>query len=167
MRCTGENNADFSFNTFYTFQGSFAYYVSAGKKMTFAIKGDALFISNTDSVSAHNNFYLLGGITSSGKRSVAAAGFHPYEIAVKELAGFGLETDYEFIKALHLTVTANAFALREVAPNSELSFLAGYSIGLGYMSIIGPVKAGFMQGFYTEESHFTKFKGYVSIGFNF
>lgn len=167
MNCTGENNAGFSFNRFYTLQGSFGHYFSVSKKTTIGMRGDLLFISNTDSISAHNNFYLLGGMVSSGNRSIAAAGFHPYEIAVRELAGFAMEADVEFLKDLHLTLTADAFAFRGTERDSDISFLAGYGIGIGYMSIIGPLKAGMMQGFYGQEAHFSNLKGYVSIGFSF
>lgn len=96
-----------------------------------------------------------------------AAGFHPYQIPVKELAGIGFETDIELFRDVHLTLSANAFAIREADSNSGYNLLAGYSAGAGYMSIIGPVKVGIMHGFYSEEYGFNRFKGYISIGFNF
>jgi len=152
---------------FYTLRGSLSHYFSPHRKVSFNIRGDALFITGTDSVTANNNFFLLGGIQSSGRRSVPAAGFHPYQIAVRELAGVGFETDIEIFRDVHLTFSANAFAIREAGRTSGYSLLAGYSAGAGYMSIIGPIKAGIMQGFYGEESGFNKFKGYISIGYNF
>lgn len=165
--CTRDNPHEFSFDRFYTLRGSFSHYFSPHKKVSFNIRGDALFISATDSLTARNNFYLLGGVQSSGRKSVPAAGFHPYEIPVKELAGVGFETDIELFRDVHLTFSANAFAIREADRTTGYSLLAGYSAGAGYMSIIGPIKAGIMQGFYREESGFNKFKGYISIGYNF
>lgn len=165
--CTENNPNQFSFDRFYTLRGSFSHYFSPARKVSFNIRGDALFITRTDSVTARNNFYLLGGIQSSGRRSVPAAGFHPYQIPVKELAGIGFETDIEIFRDVHLTFSVNAFAIREAEMSSGYSLLAGYSAGAGYMSIIGPIKAGIMQGFYTEESGFRKFKGYICMGFNF
>jgi outer membrane translocation and assembly module TamA len=49
----------------------------------------------------------------------------------------------------------------------ELSLYGGYGLGLGYMSIIGPLKIGLMQGFSDNEMYFRSLKGYISIGFNF
>lgn len=165
--CTSENPHEFSFDRFYTLRGSLSHYFSPHRKVSFNLRGDALFITGTDSVTANNNFFLLGGIQSSGRRSVPAAGFHPYQIAVRQLAGIGFETDIEIFRDVHLTFSANAFAIREAGRTSGYSLLAGYSAGAGYMSIIGPIKAGIMQGFYGEESGFNKFKGYISIGYNF
>ncbi|MCU0376652.1 MAG: patatin-like phospholipase family protein [Bacteroidales bacterium] len=165
--CALDNPHEFSFDRFYTLRGSFSHYFSPGRKVSCNIKGEALYITATDSITARNNFFLLGGIQSSGRRSVPAAGFHPYQIPVKELAGVGFETDIEVFRDVHLTFSVNAFAIREAGMSSGYSLLAGYSAGAGYMSIIGPIKAGIMQGFYTEESGFHEFKGYISVGFNF
>ncbi len=43
----------------------------------------------------------------------------------------------------------------------------GYGLGVGYMSIIGPVKIGFIHGFSSTARYYDAIKGYISIGFNF
>jgi NTE family protein len=165
--CGVENGNDFSFNRFFTLKGSFRTYVSVSRKTTLTLKGDALFISNTDSISAHNNFHLLGGVSSTGERSFPMVGFHANQIPVKSLAGFGVDADVEILKDLHLNLMTNVFAIQEIDRDFGVSLLAGYGIGLGYMSIIGPIKAGLMQGFYNREIFFKSIKGYVSVGFSF
>jgi NTE family protein len=45
-------NRGFSFERFFTFHGSIKQYFSSGRKLTFSIGGDALLITDTDSVSA-------------------------------------------------------------------------------------------------------------------
>ncbi len=167
ITCTEDNGTDFSFNRFFTLQGRIRSYIPVSSKTTLSIKGDALFISNTDSISAHNNFYLLGGIQSTGRRSVPMAGFHPNQIPVQKLAGFGIDADIEILRDLYLNLSTSVFAIQEMDSDNGLSLLAGYGIGLGYMSVIGPVKAGLMHGLYNREIFYNPVKGYISVGFSF
>ena len=159
--------SDFSYNRFFTLQGGIRSYFSVSRKTTLTIKGDALYISNTDSISAHNNFYLLGGVQSTGRKSIPMAGFHPNQIPVQKLAGFGIDADVEILRDLYLNVITGVFAIQEMDRDSGLSLLAGYGIGLGYMSVIGPIKAGLMHGFYNREIFYKPVKGYISVGFSF
>ncbi|HZK62016.1 MAG TPA: hypothetical protein VFC41_08050, partial [Anaerovoracaceae bacterium] len=161
------NHGGFSFDRFYTFYGNIKQYFSSGDKLTFAIGGNALLISEVDSVSARNNFYLLGGAESINKRSIPMIGFHPNEIPVKKLAGISTELDMELVKYLHINIMANIFAAREVNRDKGYSILTGYGVGAGYLSIFGPVKIGLMYGNYNHERYFRKIKGYISIGYNF
>jgi hypothetical protein len=133
------DGTSFSTDRFYTIYGNFRHYFSSGDKVTYSIGGDALYISETDSISAQNNFFLLGGLSSDNKRSIPAMGFHPNEIAVRKLAGIGAGIDVEIIENLHLNFTANIFAVQE-AGDKGLSILSGYGIGAGYMSVIGPLR---------------------------
>jgi NTE family protein len=162
-----ENSGGFIFDRFYTITGNYNQYFTSINRFTFSISGDLLYISDCDSVSSQNNFYLLGGITSLNERSVPMYGFHPNEIPVKKLAGFGMELDWEISKDLHLNLTGNIFAAQEAERDHGYSLLAGYGIGIGYMSIIGPLKAGIMQGFYDQEKYFKRIKGYISVGYSF
>jgi outer membrane translocation and assembly module TamA len=159
--------SDFQFERFYTFHGSIRQYFSPGGKFTFAIGGEVLYITNTDSVSALNNYYLLGGIESVNKRSIAMTGFHSNEIPVKKLAGLSTEIDFELLEDFHVTAMADIFTIQETDRSKGYSLLAGYGIGAGYMSIIGPIKIGIMHGNYAREEYFNKTKGYISIGFRF
>jgi outer membrane translocation and assembly module TamA len=45
--------------------------------------------------------------------------------------------------------------------------LGGYGLGIGYMSIIGPMEAGFMHGISNTGRYYNPVKGYISIGFSF
>ena len=160
-------NGGFSFERFFTFHGSIKQYFSSGRKLTFSIGGDALLITDTDSVSAQNNFYLLGGIESVNNRSIAMTGFHSNEIPVKKLAGITSEIDIEVFENFHINVMADIFTAQEINRNKGYSFLTGYGIGAGYMSIIGPIKIGIMHGNYAREEYYSKTKGYISIGYKF
>jgi hypothetical protein len=152
---------------FYTFRGSVCHYFTPGGKLTFSFGGDALFITGSDSLSAENNFYFLGGIESINKRSIPMVGFQTNEIPVKKLAGFRTGIDMEVFENFHLNVMANIFAAQEANRNSGFSLLSGVGIGAGYNSIIGPMKIGLMYGNYKREVYFNKIKGYISIGYNF
>jgi NTE family protein len=165
--CTEGNDTDFSFNRFFTLQGRIRSYIPVGSKTTLTLKGDALYISNTDSISAHNNFYLLGGIQSTGRRSVPMTGFHPNQITVQKLAGFGVDADIEILRDFYLSLSTAVFAIQEMDRDSGYSLLAGYGVGLGYMSVVGPVKAGIMHGLYDREIFYRPVKGYISVGFSF
>jgi NTE family protein len=160
-------NGSFSPERFYTFHGTIDHYFSHSGRLTFSVGGDILFITNTDSVSAQNNFYLLGGVEPICKRSIQMVGFQPNEIAVGKLAGFRSTIDFELVESFHLNVMANISAIQEIYRKSGFSLLTGIGIGAGYMSIIGPIKIGLMYGNYSKEIYFNKFKGYISLGFNF
>jgi NTE family protein len=162
-----DGNGDLRFERFYTLHGSFNQYFSPSGKLTFSIRGEAFMITNSDSVSAQNNFYLLGGIEPVSKRSIAMAGFHSNEIPVRKAAGISTEIDFELIRDIHLTAMADIFTVREANRSDGYSLLSGYGIGVGYMSIIGPIKVGIMHGNYSREEYFNKTKGFLSIGYKF
>jgi NTE family protein len=161
------NHGEFSFGRFYTLYGNIIHYFSPLNRLTFAIGGDALFITDSDSVSAQNNFYLLGGVESVNKRSVPMVGFHSNEIPVKKLVGIRGDLDFRLYENIHLTLMANVFAIQEANRDKGSSLLSGYGLGIGYMSIIGPLRIGIMRGEYSREIYFRKTKGYISIGYNF
>jgi NTE family protein len=161
------HNGEFSFERFYTLHGSVDHYFSPSEKLTFSFGCEVLYITNSDSISAQNNFYLLGGAESIGKRSIPMVGFHPNEIPVKKIAGLRTELDIELTDNLHLSFMADISAGQEANRNKGFSLLAGFGAGAGYMSIIGPVKIGLMYGNYQSEKYFNKIKGYISIGYNF
>ncbi|MDQ1296155.1 MAG: BamA/TamA family outer membrane protein, partial [Bacteroidota bacterium] len=131
------------------------------------VSGDALYITDCDSVSSQNNFFLLGGTTSINERSIPMYGFHPNQIPVKRMAGFGMEFDWEILKDLHLNLNGNITAIQEADKDSGYSLITGYGIGIGYISIMGPLKAGIMQGFYKQEKYFNQIKAYISVGYLF
>jgi NTE family protein len=161
------DESEFSFDRFYTLLGSFDHYFSPSAKLTFSVGGEVLYITSSDSISAQNNFYLLGGVESVDKRSIPMVGFQTNEIPVKKLAGFRTEFDMEIVEDLHLTLMANVFAVQEANRVKGFSLLSGFGLGAGYMSIIGPLKIGVMYGNYKKEKYFHKIKGYISIGYNF
>jgi NTE family protein len=161
------NNGEFLFDRFYTISANVKNYFSPTGKITFDIGGDLLFISRTDSASARNNFYLLGGIAQCDRRSIPAIGYQANEIPVKTVAGIRGDFDFEFYRDLHLELMANIFALQEVDRESGFALISGFAAGLGYMSAIGPIRLGIMYGGYSNPDFFKKTKGYLSIGFDF
>jgi NTE family protein len=164
---SGTNHGEFSFERFYTFYGNIKHYFAPSGKLTFAIGGDVLLITDSDSVSAQNNFYLLGGVESLNKRSVPMVGFRSNEIPVKKMAGIRSELDIKLSENIHINLMANLFAVQEANHNKGIRLFSGYGIGFGYMSMIGPIKIGLMNGNSVREKHFNKTKGYISIGYNF
>jgi outer membrane translocation and assembly module TamA len=161
------NQGEFSFDRFYTLHGSIDHYFSTSARLTFSIGGDILYITKSDSVSAQNNFYLLGGIESVYKRSIPLVGFQPNEIPIKKLAEFRTNLDMELFENFHLNIMANIAAAQEANRGAGVSLLTGIGVSAGYMSIIGPIKIGVMYGNYKREEYFNKIKGYISIGYNF
>ncbi|MCU0473213.1 MAG: patatin-like phospholipase family protein [Bacteroidales bacterium] len=161
------NPGGFSFDRFYTIRGNYKQYFTSNDRFTISLSGDALYITDCDSASSQNNFFLLGGIKSLNERSVPMVGFHPNEIPVKKMAGFGMELDWEILRDLHINLTGNIFAAREADRGTGYSLLAGYGIGIGYMSLMGPLRAGIMQGFYKQEKYFNQIKAYISVGYQF
>ncbi len=162
-----EDPGPFSFNRFYTLRANYSQYFTKISKLTFSFRGDALYLTDCDSITSQNNFYMLGGQAPLNKRSVPVTGFHPNEIPVKASAGLGAEIDWEFIKDLHLSFKGNVFALQEAGRENGYSLLYGYGAELGYMSIIGPVRAGIMHGLYEHEKYYSKVKAYLSVGYLF
>jgi NTE family protein len=158
---------EFSFRPVYALYGNILHYFSPPGKFTFSIGGDALFISESDSVTSNNNFYLLGGIESLNNRSIPMVGFQSNEIPVKKMAGIRSEIDIEVLEDFHLDFMANFFAAQEVYRQTGFSVLSGYGIGIGYMSIIGPLRIGIMHGNYAQEEFFRETKGYISFGYKF
>jgi outer membrane translocation and assembly module TamA len=77
------------------------------------------------------------------------------------------ELDFEFIRDLHLNIMADLSAMEDNNYPNELLVLSGFGLGLGYNSIIGPIKAGVMYGSNKVENHFSSLKAYISIGYNF
>ncbi|MGD0342917.1 MAG: BamA/TamA family outer membrane protein, partial [Bacteroidales bacterium] len=162
-----DNPGQFSIGRFYTLRGSWKQYFPSAGKLTFSLGGDILYINRCDSVPSQNNFFMLGGITSVNERSIAMYGFHTNEIPVKQMAGLGMEMDWKFMRDLHLNFVANVAEAREAGKASGYSSIAGYGVGLGYMSILGPVRIGLMHGLYRQERYFREIKGYFSVGFQF
>ncbi|HNW57454.1 MAG TPA: POTRA domain-containing protein, partial [Bacteroidales bacterium] len=163
----GNEHSEFSFDRFYTLSGNAKHYFSPDEKLTIALGGSALWITDSDSITAQNNFSLLGGIESLNKRSIPMTGFHANEIAVKKMLGLSTEFDLEVIKNLHVTIMADIFSAQEVNRDKGFSWITGMGIGAGYMSLIGPIRIGIMRGNYDEETFFNAVKGYISIGYNF
>ena len=164
---TSEFPADFLFKRSYSVAGDLRRYFSTGRKVTLTAGCDILFSHTKDSVTSPHNYYFAGGEERAFTGSIPFTGFHTGEIAVDRFAGLRFDADLEFYKDLHLSLITNAAIAREPGISDDLSILGGYGLGLGYMSIIGPVKIGFMHGFSSSERYYGAIKGYISIGFNF
>lgn len=158
---------DFGFDRFYTLKAGFRQYFSKNRNITVSAHADAVYVSNCDSATAQNNFYLLGGLQSVSNRSIAMTGFHTSELPVKKALGGGFELDIEAFNDFHITLTTDVFAVQGIYMNSGYNLLAGFGAGAGYMTIVGPIKVGMMYGKDPYNNYFNNFKGYLSIGFNF
>lgn len=163
----GDEMAPFSFNNSYAARAWFNNWSSPAENLTVSIGGDFLYSTGTDSVTAGNDFWLLGGTEALTDRSVSAVGFHPNQIVVRNLGGVRIGADFEILTDLHLSVDFNLFAMKE--PDREIGFtiMGGYGIGAGYMTVAGPVRIGIMHGLYDRQLFYRGIKGYVSMGFTF
>jgi NTE family protein len=161
------SNGAYQFERFFTIHGSFKQYFSPGDRLTFSIGCEALLITNSDSLSEQNNFFLLGGITPVNNRSIAMVGFHSNEIPVKKLAGINTGLDIEIFNDFHVNLMADIFAVQDINHDKGLSLLSGFGAGVGYMSVVGPLSLGIMYGNGALNEYFNKIKGYVRIGFDF
>jgi len=167
MTYTSEFPGDFLFKRSYELAGGMRRYFSPGRKVTLAAGWDFLFTGTKDSVTSLHNYHFSGGQINSFSRSIPLIGFHPAEIAVERFAGVIFDADIEFHPNLHLSVLTNIALAKEPGQTEDLSFLGGYGLGAGYMSIIGPMKVGFIHGFSSTKRYFRSLKGYISIGFSF
>jgi NTE family protein len=164
---TREFPGDFLFKRSYSVAGHMRRYFSTGRRLTITAGWDVMFTHTKDSVTSPHNYYFAGGEESAFTGSIPLTGFHTGEIAVDRFAGLRFDADLEFHKDLHLSLITNAAIAREPGISNDLSILGGYGLGLGYMSIIGPMKIGFMHGFSSSERFYSAIKGHISIGFNF
>jgi NTE family protein len=162
-----ENGTPYKFERFYILSGNFRQLLSAGKKLTFSLNADLLYMTDSDTISVQNNFYLAGGISSVNRRSIPLVGLHANEIPVKKLVRTGAEIDLEIIENLHLNLMVNIAACQETDHTIGYTFVSGYGIGAGYMSVIGPLRVGIMQAKFNDEKNFRKIKGYLSFGYYF
>lgn len=158
---------DFMFRRNLSFAGNIKHYFSLGKKTTFSLKASLLYTYHPDSTISHNSYIFIGGINSTTRRSVPMTGFHANEIPAESFASVGFDGDIELLRDLHLEIMTDAGIAREAQIESKLTYLGGFGIGMGYMSIIGPIRAGFMYGLSSRERYYNNFKGFISIGFNF
>jgi NTE family protein len=142
-------------------------YFSTGRKVTMAIATDILVTYTKDSITSPHNYYFAGGPEFTFGRSIPLTGFHPGEIAVDRFAGLRFDIDFEFEKDLHLGLILDAAVGREPDTINDYSILGGYGFEVGYMSVIGPIKIGIMQGFSSQERYFNSVKGFLNIGFSF
>ena len=162
-----ENPGDFLFSRTYSAAGNFSQYFSAGRKFSFKAGVDILLTYTPDSETSPHNYYYAGWINSLSGKSIPLTGFHPCEIPVEEYAAVRFDTDFEFLDKLHLNLKSNIAIAREPSREDGLSVLGGYGLGIGYMSIIGPMEVGFMHGMSSTDRYYDAVKGYISIGFSF
>jgi len=163
-----DNPGDFLFKRSYSFTGNLRHYFSPdNNRFTFNWGADLLFIYTTDSIISQHNYYFAGGIESVFSKSVTLTGFHPCEIPVEQFGGLKFDVDFEFHQDLHLTLMTNVALAREPGNNNDVTILGGYGIGIGYMSIVGPIKIGIMHGLSSADRYFSSIKGYINLGFSF
>ncbi len=161
------DETDFSFERFFDARAWFRSYTSPSDKITLNFGWELLLVTAADSITTNNNFCYLGGIEAVTERSITGIGFHPNQIPVKALAGVRIGADLEIATDLHLSLEGDIFGIQEPDRLNGASILGGYSIGLGYLSIAGPIRVGVMHGIYNRELLYKPVKGYVSIGFTF
>lgn len=164
---TIEHPGEFLFKRSYSAAFDMKKYFSQGKKISMAMATDIFLTYTNDSITSPENYYFAGGPEFTFTRSIPLTGFHPGEIAVDRFAGLRFDFDFEFQKDLHLGLILNAAVGREPDNIKNYSILGGYGFGVGYMSVIGPLKIGIMQGFSSHERYFNAVKGYLNIGFSF
>lgn len=158
---------DFLFKRAYNISGSFRHYIPAGRNSTLSLSASGLITFTEDSVVSPNDYFYLGGITSTTARSLPMTGFHPNEIITDKLACLGVDADIEIAGNLYLSIMTDIAVAHETGTDTKLSYLAGYGAGAGYMSVVGPVKIGVMYGLSSTRRYLNRIKGYISLGYSF
>jgi NTE family protein len=164
---TESNPADFRFKRAYSFIAGWRKYFSPSRKLSFSFGGDALFTYTSDTTLSPNNYYFLGGQDYTTNRSIPLTGFHANEIPVAKAASFCINGDFEFSDNFHLGLLTNIAAAQEIGNGKNISWIGGYGLTAGYMSKIGPIRIGLMQGLSSTARYFSSIKGFISIGFSF
>ncbi|HPA87207.1 MAG TPA: patatin-like phospholipase family protein [Bacteroidales bacterium] len=162
-----DQEGPFSFKRAWSFKADYRHFISPSGKVSFSYGGNILLSYISDTVTSPQNYYYLGGNESTTPFSVPLTGFHNNEIAVDQTGLVRLDADIEIRKDLYLSIMTNAAIARETLVRDQWSFLGGYGIGISYNSVIGPFRAGLMQGFSNNERFFGSVKGYISIGFTY
>lgn len=162
-----ENQEEFNFNRTFSFYAGLRNYFSPAKKLTISLYGNIFYTLDKDSTNSLQNLYYLGGIDTFSPKSVPGTGFRLNEIPVTKLAGIGADIDIKLIKDFHVTLMSAFYAVNEFGKASGTTLLTGYGIEAGYMSVVGPVRLGLMQGLSNETRYFGTVKGYISIGYTF
>ena len=158
---------DFLFKRAYSISGSFKHYIPAGNNSTLSLSASGLFTLSEDSIMSPNDYFYLGGISSTTARSLPMTGFHPNEIITDKLACLGVDADIEIAGNLYLSLMTNIAVAHEAGTDNKLSYLAGYGAGAGYMSVVGPIKIGVMYGLSSTRRYLSQLKGYISLGYSF
>jgi hypothetical protein len=161
------DESPFSFDRFYNARAWFRTYASPSDRVTLNFGGDILLTTHVDSVTSNNNLFFMGGIEAVTDHSVWAIGFHANQVAIKYMAGFRFGSDVEILDNLHLMADVNIFSIQEPDRDYGVGLLAGYGIGLGYMTVAGPIRLGLMHGLYGKQLFYKPVKGYINIGFSF
>lgn len=162
-----DQEGPFNFRRAWSLKTDYRHFISPSAKVSFSYGGNILLTYTSDSLTSPQNYYYLGGNESTTPCSVPMTGFNNNEIAVDQIGLLRFDTDIEFRKDLYLSIMTNAAIARETLAQDPWTFLGGYGIGIGYNSVIGPFRAGIMQGFSNNERFFGSVKGYISIGFTF
>lgn len=152
---------------FYKAMLGYRQYFSPTKKFTLSIGGNALFITETDTLSSQNNFVLLGGTRAISRRSVAMTGFQSGELVARKFAGLDAGFDLEILPSLHICADASFYILQDDVTAGNYLFYNGYGLSAGYMTILGPLKAGIMYGRNRNSIYFDDLKGFISFGYYF
>jgi NTE family protein len=162
-----DNSGLYESKRFHSFHGNIRYFIPVAQKVTLSLGGNAVTISSTDSLSARGSYWTLGGIEATAVRSFPLYGYHANEIAVRKMVSAMVSLDIEFLKDLHLELTANEAVIDGIDGSKNAYWLGGYGLNLGYMSIIGPIRLGVMYGDRSYEISYSRFKGFISIGYRF
>ncbi|MBN1108229.1 MAG: patatin-like phospholipase family protein [Bacteroidales bacterium] len=158
---------NFDFEKNYTLRWGLRQYFQGGKKTTIGFRSDIFYVSRCDSAVMQNNYHFLGGLQSVSERTIPMTGFETSEIPVKKAAGIGFEIDIEPANQLHLFFTTDLFAVQCIYHEKEYRYIAGIGLGAGYMTFLGPIRAGISYGKNPYNEWFGNLNGYLSIGFDF
>lgn len=119
------------------------------------------------------DFFLLGGPETVSQRAIPFYGLDPHELAIEGV--LGLRAGYQSLVTerllVHLDANVGFFsepATLDDEPGSWLDeCIAGAQIGIGYQSIVGPVRLHVMLPFDDLEATSNQVRTYLSLGFRF
>ncbi len=157
----------FDFAKNYTVRGGLRQYFPGGENATVSFRAEIVYSSRGDSAIMQNNYYFIGGLHSVSDRTIPMTGFETSEMPVRKAAGLGFEIDIEPVNQFHLIFNSDLFAVQSIYRDDGYNLVAGIGLGAGYMTLIGPVRAGISYGKNPFNDWFGNLNGYLSIGYNF
>jgi NTE family protein len=150
-----------NFNDYQRLALNLKYYIPLGRKSAIELDGNIGY--NLNYKESVINAFVVGGMTNITRNQVPFVGIYEGEVITPKISAVQVAWQYEVVRNIFAIPRVGAAVYDgEISGGSKYEYLAGYGLGAGYSSRLGPVEATMM---YNDQSGRLKF--YVNLGFNF